>query len=52
MDNFEWLEAYGPRFGLYRVDFQTLERHETEACEYFRQVATTRRLVEPEPARR
>jgi beta-glucosidase len=47
MDNFEWLEAYGPRFGLYRVDFATLERHETLACEYFRQTASTRVLTNP-----
>jgi beta-glucosidase len=47
VDNFEWLEGWGPRFGLYRVDFETLERSPTPACEYFRQVATTRQLVAP-----
>jgi beta-glucosidase len=47
MDNFEWLEAWGPRFGLYRVDRQTMERQWTPACEYFRHVATTRRLTPP-----
>jgi beta-glucosidase len=47
MDNFEWLEAYGPRFGLYRVDWQTLARTETPACAYFRDVATSRTLREP-----
>lgn len=44
LDNFEWLEAWGPRFGLYRVDFETLERTPTPACDYFRAVATTRVL--------
>lgn len=44
LDNFEWLEAWGPRFGLYRVDFDTLERTPTPACDYFRAVATTRSL--------
>jgi beta-glucosidase len=47
LDNFEWLEGWGPRFGLYQVDFQTLERKETPACAYFRQVAQGRRLVAP-----
>ncbi len=48
LDNFEWLEAWGPRFGLYHVDFETLERRPTPACRYFQEVATTRRLVPPE----
>ena len=29
LDNFEWLEGWGPRFGLYHVDFETLERRPT-----------------------
>jgi beta-glucosidase len=50
LDNFEWLEGWGPRFGLYHVDFDTLERRATPACEYFRTVATGRKLVKPTPS--
>lgn len=46
-DNFEWLEAWGPRFGLYAVDFDTLERKSTPACEYFHRVATSKTLTTP-----
>lgn len=47
LDNFEWLEGWGPRFGLYQVDFETLERRPTPACAFFRRVATTRQLIQP-----
>lgn len=47
LDNFEWLEGWGPRFGLYRVDFQTLERTPTPAVAYYRQLATSRELTAP-----
>jgi beta-glucosidase len=49
LDNFEWLEGWGPRFGLYHVDFDTLERRATPACAYFRAIAQGRKLVAPEP---
>jgi beta-glucosidase len=47
LDNFEWLEGFGPRFGLYRVDYQTQERTPTPTCDYYRQIATSRRLTPP-----
>ncbi|MHB0978790.1 MAG: glycoside hydrolase family 1 protein [Thermoleophilia bacterium] len=31
LDNYEWLVGLGPRFGLYHVDFDTLERTPTAA---------------------
>jgi beta-glucosidase len=48
LDNFEWLEGWGPRFGLYYVDFQTLERRATPACDYFRETVRQHRLLKPD----
>jgi beta-glucosidase len=39
LDNFEWAEGYAPRFGLYRVDWQTLIRTPTAAVATFQQAA-------------
>ncbi|HLS82838.1 MAG TPA: GH1 family beta-glucosidase [Steroidobacter sp.] len=39
MDNFEWMEGYGNRFGLVRVDFKTLERKPKLSAEWFREAA-------------
>jgi beta-glucosidase len=47
LDNFEWLEAWGPRFGLFQVDRATMERSPTAACEYYRRIATSRVLRPP-----
>ena len=38
-DNFEWIWAYGDRFGIVYVDFETLERTPKLSTEWFRQTA-------------
>jgi beta-glucosidase len=46
MDNYEWLEGLRPRFGLYRVDFATLERTSTAASAWFARWVRRRRILE------
>jgi beta-glucosidase len=35
IDNYEWLQGLDARFGLYKVDFDTLEREPTKAALYY-----------------
>ncbi|HXX56902.1 MAG TPA: family 1 glycosylhydrolase, partial [Thermodesulfovibrionales bacterium] len=35
IDNYEWLQGLDSRFGLYKVDFDTLQRRPTNAAAYY-----------------
>jgi beta-glucosidase len=50
IDNFEWLEAFGPRFGLFRVDYQSYERTPTRAAELYREIIAAGALPDVRPA--
>jgi beta-glucosidase len=43
MDNYEWSLGYGKRFGLIRVDFDTLRRTPKESARWYRAVADAAR---------
>jgi beta-glucosidase len=38
MDNFEWIYGFEKRFGLYRVDFNTLRRTPKLSVSFYRDV--------------
>ncbi|MBF0557835.1 MAG: family 1 glycosylhydrolase [Nitrospirae bacterium] len=42
IDNYEWLQGLDARFGLYRVDFDTLKRQPTNAAAYYSYIIKTR----------
>ncbi|GAA5026086.1 GH1 family beta-glucosidase [Microbacterium fluvii] len=41
LDNFEWGYGYAKRFGIVRVDFDTLERTPKRSAHWFRELATS-----------
>lgn len=38
LDNFEWIKGFGPRFGLFRVNYETLERSATESAQLYKKI--------------
>jgi beta-glucosidase len=43
MDNFEWSFGYSRRFGIVRVDYETLERIRKDSADWYARLAATRR---------
>jgi beta-glucosidase len=44
-DNFEWAEGFGPRFGLYQVDYGTYARTATEGATTLGEIAAARSIT-------
>ncbi|AJF63292.1 GH1 family beta-glucosidase [Streptomyces vietnamensis] len=51
MDNFEWAWGYEQRFGLVRVDYETLTRTPKDSYHWYRGLITAHRARTEEPAR-
>jgi beta-glucosidase len=45
MDNFEWVDGYEKRFGLYRVDFNTQRRTPKLSASFYRETIERNRVV-------
>jgi beta-glucosidase len=50
-DNFEWAEGFGPRFGLYTVDYSTYARTATEGADVYRAIVGARQVTSEQRAR-
>jgi beta-glucosidase len=44
LDNFEWAQGYGPRFGMVHVDYETMERRVRDSGRFWASVARDGRL--------
>ena len=48
LDNFEWADGFGPRFGLVEVDFKTMERKIRPSASEYKKICESNSL-NPEP---
>ena len=43
LDNFEWIKGFGPRFGLYHVDYDTFARAPRESAKLYQRIISAHR---------
>jgi beta-glucosidase len=46
LDNFEWAEGLRPRFGLYKVNYKTLERTITRSGEMYQEICENNAITD------
>lgn len=46
LDNMEWNDGYGPRFGLVEVDYNTLERKIRKSGEFYGEICKSKKVSE------
>lgn len=46
MDNFEWIEGFGPRFGLYEIDYSTMARIPRPSARTYADIAAKNGFVQ------
>ena len=51
LDNFEWGYGYSKRFGIVRVDYDSLERLPKDSALWFAELARTSRIPDADPVR-
>ena len=44
LDNFEWADGYGPRFGIVEMEYETQERRPRESARRYAEVCRTNRI--------
>ncbi len=49
LDNFEWIDGFYPRFGLFEVDYKTQKRLPRKSAHYFRGIAEKKCVFKPIP---
>jgi len=47
LDNFEWIKGYGPRFGLFHVDYQTFLRTARPSAQLYKRVIAAHQETNP-----
>jgi len=45
MDNFEWADGFGPRFGLVEIDYSTLERKPRSSAYFYSEICKNNQIM-------